>query len=71
MFQLSVQDIHPGEKAGDKEEAIRRAAAALVQAGNVAEGYVNGMLAREQQTSTFSAMVLLFHTALPTPAIRC
>ncbi len=24
-----------------------------MQAGNVAEGYVNGMLAREQQTSTF------------------
>ena len=45
MFQLSVQDIHPGEKAGDKEEAIRQVAAALVQAGNVAEGYVNGMLA--------------------------
>ncbi|STE85088.1 multiphosphoryl transfer protein [includes: phosphocarrier protein Hpr; fructose-specific PTS system EIIA component] [Escherichia coli] len=44
MFQLSVQDIHPGEKAGDKEEAIRQVAAALVQAGNVAEGYVNGML---------------------------
>ncbi|EIQ8943646.1 bifunctional PTS fructose transporter subunit IIA/HPr protein, partial [Escherichia coli] len=42
MFQLSVQDIHPGEKAGDKEEAIRQLAAALVQAGNVAEGYVNG-----------------------------
>ena len=36
MFQLSVQDIHPGEKAGDKEEAIRQVAAALVQAGNVA-----------------------------------
>lgn len=53
MFQLSVQDIHPGEKAGDKEEAIRQVAAALVHAGNVAEGYVNGMLAREQQTSTF------------------
>ena len=50
MFQLSIQDIHPGEKAGDKEEAIRQVAAALVQAGNVAEGYVNGMLAREQQT---------------------
>lgn len=71
MFQLSVQDIHPGEKAGDKEEAIRQVAAALVQAGNVAEGYVNGMLAREQQTSTFLGNVLLFHTALPTPAIRC
>ncbi len=49
----SYPDIHPGEKAGDKEEAIRQVAAALVQAGNVAEGYVNGMLAREQQTSTF------------------
>ncbi len=24
MFQLSVQDIHPGEQAGNKEEAIRR-----------------------------------------------
>ena len=53
MFQLSVQDIHPGAQAGNKEEAIRQVAAALVQAGNVAEGYVNGMLAREQQTSTF------------------
>lgn len=53
MFQLSVQDIHPGEQAGNKEEAIRQIAAALVQAGNVADGYVNGMLAREQQTSTF------------------
>ena len=48
MFQLSVQDIHPGAQAGDKEEAIRQVAAALVQAGNVADGYVNGMLAREQ-----------------------
>lgn len=53
MFQLSVQDIHPGEQAGNKEEAIRQIAAALAQAGYVADGYVNGMLAREQQTSTF------------------
>ncbi|WP_031520690.1 fused PTS fructose transporter subunit IIA/HPr protein [Siccibacter colletis] len=53
MFELSVQDIHPGMQAGNKEEAIRQIAAALVQAGNVADGYVNGMLAREQQTSTF------------------
>ncbi|ECY8499382.1 PTS transporter subunit EIIA, partial [Salmonella enterica] len=52
MFQLSVQDIHPGEQAGNKEEAIRQIAAALAQAGNVAGGYVDGMLAREQQTST-------------------
>ncbi|WP_110877198.1 fused PTS fructose transporter subunit IIA/HPr protein [Franconibacter helveticus] len=53
MFQLSVQDIHPGASANNKEEAIRQVADALVKAGNVAEGYVNGMLAREQQTSTF------------------
>ncbi|MFJ3455635.1 fused PTS fructose transporter subunit IIA/HPr protein [Scandinavium goeteborgense] len=53
MFQLSAQDIHPGQQAGNKEEAIRQVASALVSAGNVAEGYVDGMLAREQQTSTF------------------
>jgi phosphocarrier protein FPr len=53
MFQLSVQDIHPGQQAANKEEAIRQIAAALVSAGNVADGYVTGMLAREQQTSTF------------------
>ncbi|MDU6923390.1 fused PTS fructose transporter subunit IIA/HPr protein [Franconibacter helveticus] len=53
MFQLSVQDIHPGASANNKEEAIRQVADALVKAGNVAEGYVNGMLAREQQTSTY------------------
>ncbi|VYU73432.1 HPr family phosphocarrier protein [Metakosakonia massiliensis] len=53
MFQLSVQDIHPGQQAGNKEEAIRQIAAALTEAGNVAGGYVEGMLAREQQTSTF------------------
>ena len=53
MFQLSAQDIHPGQQAGNKEEAIRHVASALVSAGNVADGYVDGMLAREQQTSTF------------------
>lgn len=53
MFQLSTQDIHPGQQAGNKEEAIRQVASALVSAGNVANGYFDGMLAREQQTSTF------------------
>lgn len=53
MFQLSAQDIHPGQQAGNKEQAIRQIASALVNAGNVAGGYVDGMLAREQQTSTF------------------
>ncbi|MDZ7277896.1 fused PTS fructose transporter subunit IIA/HPr protein [Pantoea eucrina] len=53
MFQLEVQAIHTGASAQNKEEAIRQVAAALTTAGNVAEGYVNGMLAREQQTTTF------------------
>ena len=53
MFQLEVQAIHTGANAQNKEEAIRQVAAALTAAGNVSEGYVNGMLAREQQTTTF------------------
>ncbi|MDF2914671.1 MAG: bifunctional fructose transporter subunit IIA/HPr protein [Pantoea agglomerans] len=53
MFQLELQAIHTGASAQNKEEAIRQVAAALTAAGNVTEGYVNGMLAREQQTSTF------------------
>ncbi len=53
MFQLEVQAIHTGASATDKEDAIRQVAAALTQAGNVGEGYVAGMLAREQQTSTY------------------
>lgn len=53
MFQLSLQDIHPGASAQDKEQAIRLVADALAQAGCVAKGYVNGMLARELQTSTY------------------
>lgn len=53
MFQLDVQAIHTGASASDKNDAIRQVAAALASAGNVTEAYVNGMLAREQQTSTF------------------
>ncbi|MCX8956525.1 fused PTS fructose transporter subunit IIA/HPr protein [Erwinia psidii] len=53
MFQLELSAIHPGASAGDKEDAIRQVAAALTAAGNVGEGYVNGMLAREQQTTTY------------------
>lgn len=70
MFQLSVQDIHPGEQAGNKE-AIRQIAAALAQAGNVAGGYVDGMLAREQQTSTFLGNGIAIPMAQQTRAIRC
>ena len=53
MFQLSQQDIHLGAAASDKQDAIRQVAAARTQAGRVSEGYVDGMLARELQTSTY------------------
>ena len=53
MFQLSTQDIHLAAQADSKNEAITQVAAALTQAGNVAAGYLDGMLAREQQTSTY------------------
>lgn len=53
MFQLDLSAIHTGGSAGSKEEAIRQVAAALTRAGNVSAGYTDGMLAREQQTSTY------------------
>ena len=39
--------------ATNKLQAIEMAASALEQAGNVEQGYLQGMLGREQQTSTF------------------
>lgn len=53
MFQLDLSAIHPGASAGNKEDAIRQIAAALTSAGNVKDGYVDGMLTRETQTSTY------------------
>ena len=40
-------------KRTNKLQAIEMAASALEQAGNVEQGYLQGMLGREQQTSTF------------------
>ncbi len=53
MFQLSTQDIHLAAQADNKNAAITQVAAALTQAGCVTAAYVDGMLAREQQTSTY------------------
>lgn len=53
MLNLSAQNISLNAAASNKEEAIRLVASGLVKNGNVAEGYENGMLARENQTSTF------------------
>ncbi|RLM27256.1 bifunctional PTS fructose transporter subunit IIA/HPr protein [Brenneria alni] len=53
MFQLSQQDIHLGAVASSKQQAIQLVASALTQAGCVSAAYVDGMLQREQQTSTY------------------
>ena len=53
MLELSESNIHLNANAADKQQAIEMAAFALVQADNVENGYLQGMLAREQQTSTF------------------
>ena len=53
MLELSESNIHVNANAADKQQAIEMAASALVQADNVENGYLQGMLAREQQTSTF------------------
>ncbi|MBG6247739.1 MULTISPECIES: fused PTS fructose transporter subunit IIA/HPr protein [Symbiopectobacterium] len=53
MFQLSQQDIHMGAAASDKLDAIQQVAAALAAAGCVSPAYVDGMLQRELQTSTY------------------
>ena len=53
MLELSESNIHLNANAADKQQAIEMAASALVQADNVENGYLQGMLARELQTSTF------------------
>ena len=54
MLELSESNIHLNATATNKLQAIEMAASALEQAGNVEQGYLQGMLGREQQTSTFS-----------------
>ncbi|MGL4858744.1 MAG: fused PTS fructose transporter subunit IIA/HPr protein [Enterobacteriaceae bacterium] len=53
MFQLSIENIHMNARAANKEKAIRLVAEALVKAGSVSADYVDSMLAREQQISTY------------------
>ena len=53
MLNLSAKNIRLHGSAANKEEAIKQVAAGLVANNHVAEGYADGMFAREQQTSTF------------------
>jgi len=50
---LAANDITLAASATDKSDAIKQIAASMVKAGLVEPGYGEGMLAREQQTSTF------------------
>lgn len=53
MFNLSTKNIQLNRIAANKEAAIHLVATGLIKNGYAAEGYEKGMLAREQQTSTF------------------
>ena len=53
MLELAVEQIAMGQKAADKGEALALLAARLVADGLVAEGYLEGLRAREAQGSTF------------------
>ncbi|WP_194789937.1 phosphoenolpyruvate--protein phosphotransferase [Pseudomonas sp. UFMG81] len=53
MLELAVEQIAMGQKAADKGQALALLAQRLVADGLVAEGYLEGLLAREAQGSTF------------------
>ena len=53
MLTLKTDDIQLGAQATDKVSAIRLVAARLSAAGLVSDAYVDGMLRREEQTSTY------------------
>ncbi len=53
MFNLPEDNIHLSAQASNKQQAIELAARALEQAGYVESGYLQGMLERETQTSTY------------------
>lgn len=53
MLQINAEQIFLQQSAPNKKTAIEAIAKHLVEAGNVEDGYVNGMLERESQHSTF------------------
>ncbi|GAA3254927.1 PTS sugar transporter subunit IIA [Dactylosporangium siamense] len=54
MADLLTSDaIRLQERAGSRDEAIRRCGEVLVSVGAVSEDYVDAMLAREQSVSTY------------------
>lgn len=53
MLTLAEKDIQLGATAADKTTAIKMVAKLMTEAGLVTAGYVDGMLVRETQTSTY------------------
>ncbi len=53
MIQLTSQNIQLQAQAKNKEEAIRAAGRVLINAGNIAPGYIESMLGREEQANTY------------------
>jgi multiphosphoryl transfer protein len=53
MIHLTQKDIQLHARPRNKEEAIRAAGQVLVEAGNIAPGYIESMLGREQQANTY------------------
>jgi len=53
LFRLTADNIFLGNKASDKEQAIRFAGEQLVKGGYVEPEYVEAMLEREQLTPTY------------------
>ncbi|MER7279375.1 PTS sugar transporter subunit IIA [Dactylosporangium sp. NPDC000244] len=54
MGDLLARDaIRLGERAGSRDEAIRRCGAVLIEIGAVGPAYVEAMLEREQSVSTY------------------
>ena len=53
MIQLNSQHIQLHARANNKEDAIRQAARLLIAAGNIAPGYAESMLGREEQANTY------------------
>ncbi len=53
MLSISDSLVRLGLEAADKEDAIRKAAAILIEAGSVDPAYTRSMLGREGQISTY------------------
>ncbi len=53
MLTLAEQDIQLGAQAEDKQSAIRMVAQRMIDAGLIEAPYVEGMLRRESQNSTY------------------